>query len=50
MVSITRRKQVTGGIGQLHNDLRNVNPLPNIIRITKSTIMRWMERVAGPER
>jgi hypothetical protein len=41
-----KRDEVTGGCGKLHNEeLRDLYPSPNIIRIIKSWRMRWAGHV-----
>jgi hypothetical protein len=42
-----RRGEMTGGWRKLHNEeLRDLYPLPSIIRIIKSRRMRWVGYVA----
>jgi hypothetical protein len=42
-----KRDEVTGEWRKLHNkELRDLNSLPNIIRIIKSRRMRWTDHVA----
>jgi hypothetical protein len=42
-----KRDEVTGGWRKLHNEeLHNLYPSPNIIRMIKSRIMRWAGHVA----
>jgi hypothetical protein len=42
-----RRKEVTGGWRKLHNEeLHKFYSSPNIIRMTKSSRMRWARPVA----
>jgi hypothetical protein len=48
-----RRDQVTGEWRKLHNEeLNDLFPLPNIVRVVKSRRMRWTGHVArmGEER
>jgi hypothetical protein len=48
-----KRDEVTGEWRKLHNqDLNDLYPLPNIVRVVKSRRMRWAEHVAhmGEER
>jgi hypothetical protein len=45
-----KRDEVTGGCRELHNEeLRNLYPFPNIIRMLKSRRMRWAGHVARME-
>ena len=49
----TRRVEVTGEWRRLHNEeLNDLNPSPNIVRVIKSRRMRWAGHVArtGEER
>jgi hypothetical protein len=42
-----KRDEVTGGSRKLHNEeLHNLCPSPNIIRMIESTSMRWVGHVA----
>jgi hypothetical protein len=42
-----KRDEVTGGCRKLHNEeLHNLYSSPNIIRMIKSRITRWVEHVA----
>jgi hypothetical protein len=42
-----KRGEVTGGWRKVHDEeLRNLYPSPNTIRMVKSRIMRWSEHVA----
>jgi hypothetical protein len=48
-----RRDEITGDWRRLHNEeLNNLYPSPNIVRVIKSRIMRWAGHVArmGEER
>jgi hypothetical protein len=46
-----KRDEVTGGWRKLHNEeLRNLYPSPNIIRMIKSRRMRWAGHVARTEK
>jgi hypothetical protein len=45
--SQTKRDEVTGEWRKLHNEqLSDLYPLPNIMRVVKSRRMRWAEHVA----
>jgi hypothetical protein len=41
-----KRDEVTGELRKLHNELRVLNSLPNIVRVVKSRIMKWAGHVA----
>jgi len=42
-----KRDEVTGKLRKLHNEeLRDLYPLPNIVRVVKSRRMRWAGHVA----
>jgi len=48
-----KRDEITGEWRKLHNEeLRDIYPLPNIVRVVKSRRMRWAGHVArkGEER
>jgi hypothetical protein len=42
----SKRDEMTGGWRKLHEELRDLNSLPSIIRIIKSRRMRWAGHVA----
>jgi hypothetical protein len=43
----SKRNEVTGEWRKLHNDeLNDLHPLPNIVRVVKSRRMRWAGHVA----
>jgi len=43
----SKRYEVTGEWRKLHNEeLRDLYPLPNIVRVVKSRVMRWAGHVA----
>src|SRR5215469_14541607 len=41
-----KRDEVTGEWRKLHNELRDLYSLPNIVRVVKSRRMRWAGHVA----
>ena len=48
-----KRDEVTGEWRKLHNELRDLYSLPNIVRVVKSRRMRWaghVARMGGGER
>ena len=42
----SKRDEVTGEWRKLHNELRDLYSLPNIVRVIKSRRMRWAGHVA----
>ena len=45
----TKRDEVTGEWRKLHNEVRDLYSLPNIVRVVKSRRMRWAWHVARTE-